>query len=116
MWRSFTDYDMWPLYLLGLTTFIAPGTVGAYFTLTLKSLGYTTFQTNLLTIPSSVLHIFMNLGLAYASKLRKEHLGTASVGSWWLLFTMIAAVLIPDSTSKWAKWALLSLIVGWPVS
>lgn len=41
MWKSFTDYDLWPLYILGLTTFLAPHTIGAYFTLSLRNLGYT---------------------------------------------------------------------------
>lgn len=58
--RSLFDYDLWILYLIGLTTFIAPGTVTAYFTLTLKSLGFSTFQTNLLTIPASVLFIIVS--------------------------------------------------------
>ncbi|WWC87321.1 uncharacterized protein L201_002210 [Kwoniella dendrophila CBS 6074] len=38
LWRSLTDFDMWPLYLIGITAFITPSTVQAYFTLTLKQL------------------------------------------------------------------------------
>lgn len=38
LWWSITDYDLWPLYLLGLIVNIAPMTVNNYFTLTLKSL------------------------------------------------------------------------------
>lgn len=114
--RSLGDFDLWPLYLIGITLFIAPATVGAYFTLTLRSLGYTTFQTNLLTIPSSVLTILGNVGLAYLSKYRKERVGIASIASWWMLISFIALVTIPDSTSKWGRWALLTVIVGFPVS
>ncbi|KAM0752772.1 MFS general substrate transporter, partial [Meredithblackwellia eburnea MCA 4105] len=65
--RSFGDYDHWPLYLLGITTFIAPHTVSTYFTLTLKSLGFTTIQTNLLTIPSQIFFITNNFLLSYLS-------------------------------------------------
>jgi hypothetical protein len=95
--------------------FIAPGTVGAYFTLTLRSLGYSTIQTNLLSIPSSVLTIIFNLSLAYTANKRNERILTASVGSWWLLIMFIALINLPDTTSKWAKWAVLTLIVGYPV-
>lgn len=38
LWKSFADFDHVPLYLLGITTYTAPGTVNAYFSLTLKSL------------------------------------------------------------------------------
>lgn len=47
------------LYLMGLTAFVPFDPPGAYLTLTLKSLGFSTFHTNLLVIPSSVLWIIM---------------------------------------------------------
>lgn len=47
-YRSLLDFDLIPLYLLGLTTFIAASTVVAYFSLTLRALGFSTFRTNLL--------------------------------------------------------------------
>jgi hypothetical protein len=121
-----------------LTTFIAPATVQAYFTLSLKNLyvachtlfllpswlvligrlrsGYSTFQTNLLTIPSYVLFIIMNLSLAFTSKRVKERVGLSSLSSWWILIFLIVLITIPDNTNKWAKWAVLSLLQGYPVS
>lgn len=92
------------------------GTVGAYFTLTLRSLGYSTFQTNLLSIPSSILTIIGNLSLAFTTKKRNERLLTASIGSWWLLITFIVLVTLPDTINKWSKWVVLTLVVGFPVS
>ncbi|KAK4705740.1 ubiquitin-like protein ATG12, partial [Phenoliferia sp. Uapishka_3] len=62
LWKSLSDYDHWPIYALGLITYVAPGTVTAYYTLTLRSLGFNTFHTNLLTIPAQVLFIINNLG------------------------------------------------------
>ncbi|PWZ02404.1 MFS general substrate transporter [Testicularia cyperi] len=114
LWKSFTDYDLWPLYLLGLINFIAPTTVTAYFTLTLKSLGFTTFQTNLLTIPANVLFIINNIGLVRLSKRLKERLCVSSIGAWWMLVLLITLVTIPNNTDKWAKWAILTLFIGFP--
>ncbi|UZJ53608.1 hypothetical protein CBS101457_002928 [Exobasidium rhododendri] len=114
VWLSLTDFDLWPLYLLGLLTFLAPATVNAYFTLILKSLGFSTFHTNLLTIPSSVLFILMNLGLAFLSKKVKERTLVSSLAAWWQLIFLIVLVTIPDSTGKWTKWAILSLLLAYP--
>lgn len=57
LWRSLCDYDNWGLYLIGLLAYVPMGPPTAYLTLTLQSLGFGTFNSNLLTIPSSVLFI-----------------------------------------------------------
>ncbi|ORY90782.1 major facilitator superfamily domain-containing protein [Leucosporidium creatinivorum] len=114
LWKSFSDVDHLPLYALGLTTYIATGTVNAYFSLTLKSLGFSTFNTNLLIIPSQILFIINNLGLSFLSRKLNERTIVASLGSWWQFPLMLALVLIPDSTGAWQKYAILTLILGYP--
>lgn len=52
LWQTLKDYDLWPLYLLGLVVFIPQSPPFKYLTLIVKSLGFSTFNTNLLTIPS----------------------------------------------------------------
>lgn len=49
------QYDR-PIYILGLVFQVPATPESNYLTLTLKGLGFDTFQTNLLTIPSTVLH------------------------------------------------------------
>ena len=56
LWKSLWDYDLWPLYLIGLTSHIPYATPTSYLTLSLKGMGFSTFQTNLLVIPSQLLH------------------------------------------------------------
>lgn len=58
LWKALQDYDMWPIYIMSITQFVPMGAPAAYLTITLKSLGFSTFDSNLLTIPSSLIYIF----------------------------------------------------------
>lgn len=113
-WKSLCDFDHIPLYLLGLTTYVAAGTVGAYFTLILRSLGYSTFLTTMLQIPHYILFMLNNVALSYFSKKVKERTFVASLAAWWQFIFLIVLIAIPDSTSKWAKYAILTLFLAYP--
>jgi MFS family permease len=52
LFHALKDYDLWPLYIAGLVVFIPQSPVSTYLTLTLRNVGFDTFTTNLLTIPS----------------------------------------------------------------
>ena len=51
LWEAVKDYDLWPLYLIGLVVHQPSSPLTNYITLILRSLGFSTFTTNLLTIP-----------------------------------------------------------------
>lgn len=50
LWECLADYHMWPIYLLGLGWLIPSTPMTSYLTLQLRSLGFGTFETNLLTV------------------------------------------------------------------
>lgn len=56
LWQSLKDFDLWPLYIIGLAFQIPMTPQTQYLSLTLKALGWGTFQVNLLTIPYYVGH------------------------------------------------------------
>jgi hypothetical protein len=70
LFKSLMDYDNWGLYLIGLLSFIPMAPPASYLTLTLKNLGFGTFNSNLLTIPGSVLFI-INVSCTLTSKTPK---------------------------------------------
>lgn len=42
LWDSLCDYDLWPIYLLGLIVYTPMVPIRTYITLTLKSVGFDT--------------------------------------------------------------------------
>jgi hypothetical protein len=68
----------------------------------------------MLMIPNHVLFILLNLALVFLSKKLKERVLVSSLASWWQLIFLIAIVTIPDSTGKWVKWAILTLLLSYP--
>lgn len=56
LWKSLKDFDLWPLYILGLMFQIPTTPQSSYLTLTLKSLGWDTFEVNLVNMPYYALH------------------------------------------------------------
>lgn len=115
-WDALTDYDMWPIYILGLTWTIPTTPPQAYITLTCKALGFDTFQTNLLTIPAYVLFILQLLFWTWVSEKINQRLLIGLIAQVWALPLLIALVVLPPvfSNSNWAKWVLSTLLVGYP--
>lgn len=51
LWQSITDYDLWPAYEIALLFEIPGAPPKAYLALSLKAIGFGTFNTTLLSIP-----------------------------------------------------------------
>lgn len=114
LWNAICDYDMWLIYLLGLTWMIPNTPATTYITLNLKSLGFTTFETNLLTIPSYVIFIVNLLFWSWVSERFKQRFLLGVVSEVWCLVLLIALVALPDDASPWARWIINVLLIGAP--
>lgn len=110
------DYDLWPIYLLGLSWGIPMSPPAAYITLTCKALGFSTFETNLLTIPAYVLFIVQLLFWTWVSEKINQRVLISLVTQIWALPLLIALVALPPvfPNSNWVKWLLSTLLVGHP--
>ncbi|QGA22118.1 hypothetical protein EYB26_009832 [Talaromyces marneffei] len=108
------DYDMWPIYILGLVWLIPTNPVNSYLSLELRSLGFDTFKTNLLTIPAYAMFI-LNLGLfTWLSEKLNQRLLLGAFAEIWNLIFLIALEVLPANKSTWSRYVLLILLIGSP--
>ncbi|KAM3082716.1 hypothetical protein ACMFMF_002369 [Clarireedia jacksonii] len=115
LWKSMCDYDLWPIYIIGLTFQIPETTPQNYLTLTLKGLGFGTFNTNLLVIPSTVFHMMTMLSLTYFAEIFGELSLTSMIGQIWA-FPFLVYLYCVDITkiNKWASFGIISLLLSYP--
>ncbi|RFU27524.1 hypothetical protein B7463_g8811, partial [Scytalidium lignicola] len=115
LWIALQDYDMWPIYLLSLLCFIPQSPPGTYMTLTLRELGFSTFNTNLLTIPSSVFHIFTLLGITWLSEKLNQRALVAILQSIWTLPCVVALYTWSGlMENAWGTYALIVVLLSYP--
>ncbi|KAF3014341.1 hypothetical protein E8E15_003623 [Penicillium rubens] len=113
-WESLKDYHMWPIYALGLIWLIPTHPAQSYLTLQLRSQGFTTFQTNLLTIPSAVLAIITLIAITWIAERTNQRLLWGVGVEVWNIVLLIALELLPQKSMPWPRWAILTLLVGGP--
>ncbi|VEU19833.1 DEKNAAC100798 [Brettanomyces naardenensis] len=115
LWDAMCDWYEWPVYLIGLVAFIPANTVGAYLTLVLKSMGYSTFNVNLMVIPSSVVHIILLLAITWYSERVHSIFNVALLQPFYSI--PLLGVLIwwgGSFVDKWSSYAVLTLFIGLP--
>lgn len=109
------DYDLWPLYILGLVFQIPETPPSQYLTLTLKGLGFGTFHTNLLVIPSTIFHMITMMGLTYVAEMWGELTLTAAFGQVWALPFLIYIYKVDiTKINKWSAFGIISLLLSYP--
>ncbi|VVT57666.1 uncharacterized protein SAPINGB_P005809 [Magnusiomyces paraingens] len=124
LYESLMDYDIWPLYFIGLVAYIPMSTVSAYLTLTLKQLGFSTFNTNLLTIPPNVAHIGFLLLQTWMTEYFNERTLLCTIQPLWLIICSGVLAFWKDSLKNvWGTYAVLvvylsspyihAILVGW---
>jgi hypothetical protein len=88
--------------------------VTAYITLNLKTLGFDTFQTNLLTVPAYVLFLIQLIFWTWLSERWNSRFFIVLISQVWFLPLVLALELLPNGASPWAWYAVTVLLVGYP--
>ncbi|KAH8690905.1 major facilitator superfamily domain-containing protein [Talaromyces proteolyticus] len=114
LWRSLTDFDLWPIYIIGILFEIPTAPPKAYLTLSLKAIGFTTFETTLLSIPVTV---FSAINLLLVTELTERFHQISLIGlltQVWSLPLLIVLYTSAGSLSNWGLYAVTFVLLGWP--
>ncbi|GAB1207821.1 hypothetical protein APSETT445_006556 [Aspergillus pseudonomiae] len=102
LWKSLCDYDLWPLYAIGLTWLTPMTPPHQYLTLNLRGMGFNTFVTNLLTIPCTFAQIPTMITLTYLSEKFGQLTWAAMFPQFWALpFVIYLYVVDINSIIAW---------------
>ncbi|KAI1495718.1 phthalate transporter [Biscogniauxia marginata] len=115
LWKCLKDFDLWPLYILGLVFQIPAVPEQQYLTLLLKNMGFDTFTSNILSIPWTVIHIILMLVLTYSAEIVGELTLVAMIGQIWILpFLIYLCVADLATANRWVVWTIITLLLGYP--
>ncbi|KAF6820116.1 allantoate permease [Colletotrichum plurivorum] len=114
LFKAVKDWEQWPLYLIGLTTYIPPSPPSTYLSYILRRLGFSVFQANLLAIPSQFLFAVNLLIISWVSGKFKERAIVSSIANIWIFPWLVALVVLPADTSAWVRYALLTGLLSYP--
>ncbi|KAJ3504079.1 hypothetical protein NLJ89_g8125 [Agrocybe chaxingu] len=116
LWQSLCDYDLWPLYTIGLLFGIPASPPAAYLTLSLRNLGFSTIHTNLLTIPSTVGSMITMTIITLVSENLNDRAFVSMSEDVWLLPFLIALRTLPSNVNPWLFYGLSSVLLMYPYS
>ncbi|PGH00928.1 hypothetical protein AJ80_09090 [Polytolypa hystricis UAMH7299] len=114
IWECAKDYDMWPLYILGLLFGLPKYPVGQYLTLSFRGLGFNVIQTNLLSIPNIVGSSIMMLLITAFSELVNNRSFVSMAEDAWLLPCFAALIGLADPIGPWAYFAIATVLLSFP--
>lgn len=113
--QALFNFDLWPIYIIGLIAFIPVNTVGNYTNITLRNLGWSATSINFMAIPHNILHIIFLLQLTKLSERVGQRALVCLLSSIWLI-PLISILHFWDNSliNPWRTWGLCTLIVGTP--
>lgn len=114
IWKCTKDYDMWPLYGLGLLFGLPKYPVNQYLSLSFRGLGFNVIETNLLSIPNIVGSSIMMLIITAVSELFNNRSFVSMAEDAWLLPCFAALIALPDPISPWAYFAIATVLLSFP--
>ncbi|KAA8913839.1 hypothetical protein TRICI_003073 [Trichomonascus ciferrii] len=122
LFKAFFDWDLLPIYFIRTLGDIGVAPVKNYFTLLLRQMGFSTFNTNLLSIPSNILAIITMVSLSWFVSFFKNGNSLAQyIQTIWYFPLLIVlrywkGAELTGQSNLWATYAILVLALGYPVA
>ncbi|KAL4068593.1 hypothetical protein V8B97DRAFT_852739 [Scleroderma yunnanense] len=101
LWTALCDYNLWPLYILDLMFGVSNNPLATYLTLSFRDIGFNTFETNLLTIPSQALAIVTTFLIGLLSEYVRERTLVSMLEDLWTLPILVALCILPPGPNPW---------------
>jgi hypothetical protein len=114
IWECSKDYDMWPLYALGLLFGLPKYPVNQYLTISFRGLGFNVIETNLLSIPNIVGSCIMMLLITALSEAVNNRSFVSMAEDAWLLPCFAALIALPDPIGSWVYFAIATVLLSFP--
>lgn len=115
LWNAITDFYLWPIYAIGIVAYIPTSTIGTYLTLVLEDLGYSTFQVNLLAIPSYVLEVILLLAVTWFSeKLQSIFYVALAQPIYQIPLMAVLRFWSGSGHNEWATYVIITLVIATP--
>lgn len=113
LWKALIDYDMVWIYLVRFLLDIGTDPILLYLLIVLRSLGFSTAVTNVLSIPYNLLIIFFTLVTIYFSERYKTRaFALMTVPIWVVICTLVLRYWPGAQVDRWGTWVLLTITLG----
>lgn len=106
LWNSVCDYDLWPMYLIGISFGMGSYPISNYFQISMRDLGFSTLMANLLSVPHTFITVFNLIAITIASEIINNRTWLCTLENWWFLPFFIALRTLPEPISPWVYFAL----------
>ncbi|KAI2466196.1 major facilitator superfamily transporter [Annulohypoxylon bovei var. microspora] len=114
IWKCSKDYDMWPLYALGLLFGLPKYPVSQYLTISFRGLGFDVIHANLLSIPNVVGSSITMLLITAMSELVDNRSFVSMAEDAWLLPCFAALIALPNPIGSWVYFAIATVLLSFP--
>ena len=103
-------------WFCAMIIYIPKSPVSQYLVLNLRQLGFSRFESNVLTMPSDFLRVITVLTLTRSSGHFKEKAFHCTIPNFIEIPLFATLLLLPSHGYAWVRFAILTLIIGTPSS
>lgn len=117
IYECIKEYDQLPIYILSFFSMISYQPPSTYLSYILKLMGNSTFQSNMLAIPSQALFAINSVWYGWLSMRLCEKSFMTSLSLFWMVACYAALVSLPQVLNthyNWSRYVILTLIIGYP--